>query len=241
VIVRHPATWVDLGRRDYLSALALQERLRELRLADEIPDTLVLVEHSPCVTVGRSGTPSHILASATELAEAGIDLHLSDRGGDVTYHGPGQLVCYPVVDLRDYGRDLHAHVRRLEALMIETAAAFDVLAWRRSGLPGVWTRPGKLGAVGVAVNGWVTTHGTALNVSVDLWPYSLIVPCGLSGIAVTSMAQVLGYAPGLGDVREAARNAFEKVFARSLRACETSSPLTQALEELDCLECVLPG
>jgi len=212
----HAGLWVDLGRQDYVSTFRLQEELLGLRQQEEIPDTFLLVEHLPCVTIGRSGTSAHILAGEDALREAGITLHVSNRGGDVTYHGPGQLVCYPIVDLADYGRDVHAHARRLEAVMMRTAASFGVPSWRRSGFPGVWTAQGKIGAIGVAVRRWVTMHGAALNVCPDLRPFSLIMPCGVSGMSVTSLAEIRGQAMDLTLARAAMRDACEKVFRCSL-------------------------
>ena len=188
---------MDLGRTEYAAAFRLQEELRQLREGGEIPDTFVALEHEPCVTIGRGGTSAHVLVDQDVLAAKGIAVHVSDRGGDVTYHGPGQLVCYAIVNLADYDRDLHAHVRRLEAVMMQTASAFGIVSWRRSGFPGVWTARGKLGALGVAVRRWVTTHGVALNVCPDMEPFSLIIPCGLAGVPVTSLSKILGRSPDL--------------------------------------------
>lgn len=215
---RRTSVWVDLGPEDYVSAARLQERLLRLRRDGEIPDTFIALEHRPCVTIGRGGTWEHVLATADVLERHGITVHESDRGGDVTYHGPGQLVCYAIVDLKDYGSDLHAHVRRLEAVMMDTAASFGVVGWRRVGYPGVWTTSGKIGAVGVAVHEWVTKHGIALNVDPDLAHYSLITPCGLPGIKVTSFAAILGRPPHPSDVRRAMRRACERVFSCRLES-----------------------
>ena len=204
--------WVDLDREEYVSTFRLQEELLGLRQEGEIPDTFLLVEHLPCVTIGRGGTTAHILADEHALVQAGIRVHISNRGGDVTYHGPGQLVCYPIVDLGGYGRDVHAHARRLEAVMMQTAASFGIASWRLPGFPGVWTAKGKIGAIGVAVRRWVTMHGAALNVCPDLQAFSLIVPCGLSGMAVTSLAEIQGHAVDLTLARVAMRAACEEVF-----------------------------
>jgi lipoate-protein ligase B len=168
------------------------------------------------VTIGRGGTATHILASEDTLNKAGITVHVSDRGGDVTYHGPGQLVCYPIVDLAGYDRDVHAHARRLEAVIMQSAASFGVASWRKPGFPGVWTTRGKIGAIGAAVRRWVTTHGAALNVCPDMRAFSLIVPCGLSGMAVTSLAEIKGHAVDLTLARGAMRDACERVFHCSL-------------------------
>lgn len=208
--------WVDLGREGYLSTLRLQEELRALRQDGAIPDTFLVVEHPPCLTIGRGGSAANILAGEDVLARAGIAVYVADRGGDVTYHGPGQLVCYPIVDLTGYGRDLHAHARRLEGVMMEAAASFGVASWRTPGSPGVWTARGKVGAIGVAVRRWVTTHGAALNACPDMKAFSLIVPCGLRGMTVTSLAEIKGHAVDLALVRAAMRASCEEVFGLPL-------------------------
>jgi len=131
--LRHSARWVDLGREGYLETLALQRELLRRRQEGEIPDTFLVVEHPPCLTIGQGGAADNVLVGEAALGTLGVSVHRCDRGGDVTYHGPGQLVCYPIVDLAGYGCDVHAHVRRLEAMMIEAAAAFGVPTWRRTG------------------------------------------------------------------------------------------------------------
>jgi lipoyl(octanoyl) transferase len=223
--MRRSGVWVELGLQEYASAARLQERLRGLRENGEIPDTFIALEHSPCVTVGRAGTAEHILVSRETLQAHGVVVHESDRGGDVTYHGPGQLVCYAIVDLNDYERDLHAHVRRLEAVMIRVGARFDVPCWRRAGYPGVWTASGKIGSVGVTVRRWVTKHGLAFNVSPDLTPFTFIVPCGLHKSRVASLEGILGRTPHLPEVREAMKGICEIVFCRRLTDGSISSLL----------------
>lgn len=210
--------WVDLGVDGYLATFRLQEEVNELCQRGEVPATVMVVEHRPCLTLGRASSPAHVLADEETLARAGVEVHASDRGGDVTYHGPGQLVCYPILNLRDYGCDAHAHARRLEEIMIRTAAAFGVDAWRRAGCPGAWTTKGKLGSVGIGLRRWVTMHGAALNVCPDLAAFSLIVPCGLQNVAVTSLEQVLGRPLDMAQARMALQRSCAEVFGLSLVA-----------------------
>jgi lipoyl(octanoyl) transferase len=207
-----PAAWLDLGVEAYPRAFELQMRLHALRLAAEIPDTAVLVEHPPCITVGRAAHREHVLASPEELQAAGVAVYPTDRGGDVTYHGPGQLVLYPIVDLAGYGRDLHAYARRLEQVLIDAVASFGVPATRKKEYPGVWTVQGKIGAIGLKVKRWVTLHGVSLNVSPDMAHFGLIVPCGIRDHGVTSLAQELGRRVETAEVKPVLREAFARVF-----------------------------
>ena len=209
--------WVDLGTEEYLAVRHLQRRLSDQRRLGITPDVVLVVEHPPCVTIGRAGRAEHVLVGEETLIAAGIDLHQTDRGGDVTYHGPGQLVCYPIVDLGGYARDVHAHVRRLEEVMIRTSAAFGVSAHREAAYPGVWTARGKIGAVGIGVRRWVTTHGASLNVCPCLDHYELIVPCGIRRRRVTSLAEMRGRPVGMAAVRRQMRRAFAGVFETALR------------------------
>jgi lipoyl(octanoyl) transferase len=183
-----------LGRMPYEGALALQRELVEERRAERIGDTLLLVEHPHVLTLGvrGDGGQSHILASPDVLASRGIEVCETGRGGDVTYHGPGQIVGYPILDLKPDRCDVHRYLRDLEEVLIRTAADFDVEAGRVAGLTGVWVGREKLAAVGVRISRWVTSHGFALNVSTDLEYFDLIVPCGLEGRGVTSLARLLG-------------------------------------------------
>jgi len=208
--------WVDLGVDGYLATFCLQEEVNELCQRGDVPATVIVVEHRPCLTLGRASSLAHILADEETLVRAGVEVHVSDRGGDVTYHGPGQLVCYPILNLRDYGCDAHAHARRLEEIMIGTAAVFGVDAWRRAGCPGAWTTRGKLGSVGIGLRRWVTMHGAALNVCPDLSAFSLIVPCGLQNVAVTSLEQVLGRPVDMAQARAALKRSCAEVFGLSL-------------------------
>lgn len=200
----------------YAESLELQARLVEERKAGAIPDQLLLLEHPPVVTLGVRARQdrSHVLADRATLERAGIELFEAGRGGDVTYHGPGQLVGYPILDLRPDRCDVHRYVRDLETVMIETAAAFGIQAARVAGLTGAWVGTEKLAAIGVRVSRWVTSHGFALNVGTDLSHFDLIVPCGIADRGVTSMARLLGRTVPLPEVQDAVVTAFEKVFER---------------------------
>lgn len=179
----------DWGRTRYGAALERQLDLVTRRNAGEAPDTLVFTEHDPVYTTGvRKDALTHLLWNEAELARRGIEVHATGRGGDITYHGPGQIVGYPIVNLSTR-RDLHAYLRLLEQVMIDTVAAFGLAAGRREGKTGIWLGPRKIAAIGVAVKKWTTFHGFALNVNTDLTPFTGIVPCGITAAegTVTSM------------------------------------------------------
>jgi lipoyl(octanoyl) transferase len=195
----------DLGWMEYGAAFELQRGLVEKRQRGLIPDQLLIVEHPHVITLGRNGRPEHLLASEEVLRRAGISFHHTDRGGDITYHGPGQVVGYPIVDLREWKRDVTAYVRAIEQVLIDTLAGFGIKAGRVAGSAGVWVGPRKVAAIGVHISRWVTSHGFALNVATDLSYFQYIVPCGLSK-PVTSMEE-LGCRAGRQDVvRMLARN-----------------------------------
>jgi lipoyl(octanoyl) transferase len=179
---------VSLGRVPYGEALALQRDLARRVAAGAAPDTLLLCEHPPVVTLGRASRPEHLLLSGDELARRGVEVVEIERGGDVTYHGPGQLVGYPILDLRRHGRDLHRYLRALEEVLIRAAAAFGVEAGRVPGKTGVWVGDRKLASIGIHVSRWVSWHGFALNVTEESLPgFDLIVPCGLAGVRMTAL------------------------------------------------------
>ncbi len=191
-----------LGVVPYEPMLALQrQRHAEVR-AGECSDTLFLLQHEAVITFGRNRGAEHLLATPDRLAAQGVALCACERGGDVTYHGPGQLVGYPVIALQEGDRDIQRYVATLEEIMIRTAADFDVQAERSEGLRGVWHPRGKLGAVGVRVSNWVTLHGFAFNLNPRLDHFELIVPCGIEGRAVTSLGRILGRVPALIDVED---------------------------------------
>ena len=200
----------DLGLLGWAQAFEIQQKLVACRKAGEIPDQLLIVEHPHVVTVGRNGREENLLASPEVLLRTGIELHRADRGGDVTYHGPGQIVGYPILDLRDWKRDVGAYVRAIEQVLIDTLADFAIPAVREPGMTGVWAQGAKITAIGVHLSRWVTSHGFALNVTTDLQYFSYIVPCGLSK-PVTSMQQLGIDAPRL-DVIDGIRAHFEKIF-----------------------------
>jgi lipoyl(octanoyl) transferase len=196
-----------LGLLSYKEAWALQNRLADARRAGIAPDTLILLQHPHTYTIGRSGTRDHVFLTETELAARGITCLDVDRGGDVTYHGPGQLVGYPILDLGPQP-DVGWYLRSLEACLIDVLADFDIEAGRMPGYTGVWIADRKIAAIGVKVSQGVTTHGFALNVSTDLSLFSHILPCGIPDKGVTSMAVELDRAPSMEAVEEAVLGRF---------------------------------
>jgi lipoyl(octanoyl) transferase len=200
----------ELGRIGYGPALELQQELIAARKAGTAPDHLLLLEHPHVITLGRNGHEENLLASAEIMERAGISFFPTDRGGDVTYHGPGQLVAYPIMDLREWKRDVGAFVRGVEQTMIDTLADYGIEAGRIPKLTGVWVGDRKIGAIGVHISRWVTSHGLAMNVSTDLSYFQYIVPCGLTK-PVTSMAQ-LGVRATLEEVSRTLAAHFGRVF-----------------------------
>jgi lipoyl(octanoyl) transferase len=183
----------DLGRREYAEVLELQRTLCRRRIAGEITeDLLLLVEHEPVVTLGRGTRAQSLLLPPEELERRGVGMYEVERGGDVTYHGPGQLVGYPIFDLRAHREDLHWYLRRLEYALIRGLDALGIAAGPNPGLTGVWTRGRKIASIGIHVKQWVTFHGFALNVNTELSYFDLIVPCGIRDVVMTSVARELG-------------------------------------------------
>ena len=204
-----------LGRISYEEGLELQSELIALRRDGSIPDQLLLLEHPHVITLGTSSQDDHVLLSETEREEKGIQLFEVGRGGDATYHGPGQLVGYPILSLAPDRKDLHRYLRDLEEVLLLTLRAFEIPARREEGLTGVWAPAGKLAAIGVRVSsGWITSHGFALNVDPDLTFFSSIVPCGIEDRPVASMASVLGRSISTKEVVPTLLESFEKVFSR---------------------------
>ena len=187
-----PLHITDLGCRDFPAVRELQRRLLEDVRRGARPEALLLCSHPPVVTAGRSTTPEELAAARVALAAAGISLYDCERGGRLTFHGPGQIVAYPILALRGPERDLHAYLRRLEAAILATLAEYGVAGARHPGQAGVWAETGKVASLGVAVRGWVTWHGLALNLGGDLSAFGLIAPCGIPGQPVTSMTEVTG-------------------------------------------------
>ena len=207
-----------LGLVDYDPAVALQRELVEDRRAGRIGDTLLLLEHPPVITLGvrTRGRSSNIVASAQQLEQAGVTVHESGRGGDVTYHGPGQLVGYPIFDLKPDRCDVHRYVRDLEAALIAAVLEFGIQACRLEGLTGVWAGPTgreqKLAAIGIRISRWITSHGFALNVSANLSHFDLIVPCGIADRTVTSIERLVDRPVAMQAAADAVVRGFEQVF-----------------------------
>ena len=200
----------DCGRLAYGQAFALQRELVEQRKRGEIPDQLLFVEHPHVITLGRNGHQENLLASEHVLRRAGITFEETDRGGDITYHGPGQIVGYPIFDLRDWKRDVTAYVRAIEQAIIDTLLGFGIESCREPGATGVWTDHGKICAIGIHISRWVTSHGFALNHTTDLSYFQYIVPCGLSK-PVTSI-EALGYTMDRAAIQSALVNELSKQF-----------------------------
>jgi len=212
---------LDLGLRDYAEALSFQRDLAAARLAGRIAqDVLVLVEHPPVITLGRSSKAAHLLASPEALAARGVALHEVERGGDVTFHGPGQLVGYPIVDLTGHKQDLHWYLRQVEEVLIQAVGTLGLHADRNPGKTGVWTGGRKLASIGVHARQWVTWHGFALNVTTDLSYFDLMVPCGIADVTMTSVAAELASADPdalAASTRSAVIDAFSTQFSRTPR------------------------
>ena len=204
-----------LGRVPYADALALQKQLVEERREGRVGDMLLLVEHPHVLTLGvrGDGGRSHILATPDLLESRGVDVHETGRGGDITYHGPGQIVGYPIIDLKPDRCDVHRYVRDLEEVIIRVAADYGLTGERVAGLTGVWVGGEKVAAIGVRIARWITSHGFALNVTTDLDYFNLIVPCGIADRGVTSLSKLLGRAVDRREVEDRLVQRFSEVFA----------------------------
>ena len=207
-----------LGRLDYAAALVAQKETERAVLSGDAPDTLLLVEHPHTYTIGRRGQSQDILASRELLEARGVTVFETNRGGKITYHGPGQLVGYPIVNLNPDRRDAHRYVRDLEEVLLRALADFGVRAFRIEGLTGVHTEQGKIAAIGVHIARWVTTHGFALNVTTDLSYFDFIIAC--EGEPVTSLERLLGRVPALDEVAARVVARFQEVFSRRLPQTE---------------------
>ncbi|MGI9626674.1 MAG: lipoyl(octanoyl) transferase LipB, partial [Longimicrobiales bacterium] len=203
----------DLGQVRYEAGLDLQAGLVRDRRAEAVSDVLLLLEHPHVITSGSGGDEGHILASDAELSRRGIEVISAGRGGDVTYHGPGQLVGYAILDLKPDRQDLHRHLRALEGVLISALDDFGIKAEREPSLTGVWVGGSKVGAIGIRVSsGWISSHGFALNVTTDLSYFDTIVPCGIQDRSVTSLAQLLTAQPSMAEVKTAVTRAFVSEF-----------------------------
>jgi lipoyl(octanoyl) transferase len=226
--VSRPLEVRRLGVVPYDEALAMQRALVEDRRAGRIPDLLLLLQHPPVITLGVKGDGgrANVLATAARLSELGIGVHETGRGGDVTYHGPGQIVGYPILDLRPDRCDVHRYVRDVEEVMIRVCADYGLHAGRIPGLTGAWLGAEKIGAIGVRISRWITSHGFAFNVSTRLDHFQLIVPCGITDRGVTSLDKATGGAVPIPDVEDRLVGHFAAVFARTPvgSAAESGAP-----------------
>ncbi len=207
---------LNLGLEPYAQAWDLQHRLVQARLRGAVGDVVVLLEHEPVITLGRSADASHVVVSAETLDALGISVHRVERGGDVTYHGPGQLVGYPILRLEDHRMGVAAYMHALEQVLINALADFDCRAFRREGIIGVWTDGGKIAALGARIEGGITYHGFALNVDPLMEHYSLIIPCGLMGERITSLRQVVSRPIPMTQVRQSVIAHMGQVFSQSM-------------------------
>ncbi len=226
--MRGPLEIRDLGRVPYGEALELQRALADDRINGRIPDTLLLLEHPPVITLGRGTRESSLPIDPEALRLRGVEVFEIERGGDVTYHGPGQLVGYPIIDLQQHKPDLHWYLRRLEQVLIDALAGLGIAAERRDKYTGVWTSGRKIASIGIHVRQWVTWHGFALNVTTDLSPFSLIVPCGIPDVEMTSVARETDarvVAEADGDLASRTRAAVVRAFERSF---EYATPAARA-------------
>ncbi len=208
----------DLGLWEYRASLELQRQIVQKRKNNEVPDCLLFIDYPHTITLGRGGKAEHLLAVASELESKSVSYHETDRGGDITYHGPGQMIAYPILDLKSLRRDINWYLRSLEECIIETLVDFGIQSERVPGATGVWVGNEKIAAMGVRTSQWVTSHGVALNVNPDLDYFDLIVPCGLRSRGVTSLAVLLGSrAPALQEVKSRFILHFGRIFGRSTR------------------------
>ena len=176
-----------LGVTEYKKALDLQLKLLERRIKNEINDSLLILEHPPTITIGRNGKRSNLLISDSYLKEQNIEFFEINRGGDITFHGPGQIVCYPIIDLSNHTKDVHKYLRDLEGIIIDTLSEYDIVGRRVEGLTGVWVKRSKIASIGVGIKRWVTYHGLAITVNTDLNFFDLIIPCGINEVQMTSV------------------------------------------------------
>ncbi len=209
--------------------MKLQEKLVEMRQREEIPDQLLLLEHPPVITLGRGGDARNLLAPSTVLESQGVRFYETTRGGDITYHGPGQIVGYPIVHLGEGHRDVRKYVTRLEEVLIRTVAEYGITATRIDGKRGIWVGTNKIAAIGVRIARWVTSHGWALNVSPNLDHFGLITPCGIQGMGVTSIERETGRSVPIAEVREVLSRIFAEIFERELVRREESIRLVKIL------------
>jgi lipoate-protein ligase B len=227
---------VDIGITEYSFAWELQKYLHDKRVSQDIPDTLLFTEHYNTYTIGKSGGDDHLLASTDELREGNVSVFKTDRGGDITYHGPGQIVCYPIIDLKNYYLDVHRYLRDLEEVVIRTLAHYEIVGHREPEYTGVWVGDEKICAIGVKVSRWITMHGFAFNVNTDLSYFGRIIPCGIFHKGVTSLSATIGGTEKSVDISEVKRVIAEK-FAEVFQT-ETESASFEEFAEQFHLEMV---
>ena len=214
---KHSCHWLDLGLMSYSPAFAIQELILQARLDGKLGTTIILQENHPIFTIGRSGSRDNILATGESLRQRGIEVLEVNRGGDVTYHGPGQLIVSPLLYLGDLGLNANQYLHRLEDVLIELLAGYDIQTGKKEGYPGVWFKDAKIAAVGIAVKHGYTFHGFSLNVNPDLDCFNLINPCGVSRMPVTSIQQVLGKSPPMAQIKTRLKLVMEECFALEVR------------------------
>ena len=218
---------VNIGRTRYGEAWAFQQKLWDSRHAGATGDVLLFTEHEHVYTIGKGGNENHLLASGNELREKGVDFFEIDRGGDITYHGPGQIVGYPILDLNNYFLDLHKYLRCLEEVIILALGTFGIEGTREEGYTGVWVKGEKIAAIGVKVSRWITMHGFALNVNTDLSKFDRIIPCGIFHKGVTSMNSLLGRPISLEDVHARLGESFGTVFGCRMQTLDLKDLMNQ--------------
>ncbi|HUO84690.1 MAG TPA: lipoyl(octanoyl) transferase LipB [Thermoanaerobaculia bacterium] len=219
----------ELHRVTYENGMIMQEFLVAARQRDEIADQLLLLEHPPVITLGRGGRIQHLLATDDRLRDSGVRFYETTRGGDITYHGPGQLVGYPILHLGEGNRDVRKLVWRIEEVLIRTAAELGIVAQRVEGRRGIWVGDQKLAAIGVRIARWVTSHGFALNLTTDLRAFDLITPCGLEGTGVTSIRELTGYPVTRGEITPLLTRHFAEVFEREVEPRDDVFPIVKVL------------
>ncbi|MEW6062432.1 MAG: lipoyl(octanoyl) transferase LipB [Bacteroidota bacterium] len=203
---------VNIGRTRYADAWELQKQIFSARLQQRISDVLVFTEHDHVYTLGKSADDNHLLAKDEELSKKGVDVFWIDRGGDITYHGPGQIVGYPIIDLNDHYHDIHRYLRDIEEALIRALQEYGISAGREPEYTGVWVKDEKIAAIGVKVSKWITMHGFALNVNTDLSFFDRIIPCGIFHKGVTSLQQILGREIALEEVQQYVIHHFQQLF-----------------------------
>ncbi len=233
-IQMNPLLIVDLGLISYTDAYAVQQRIVAARKADSLADVLLLCEHPHVITLGRNGKRENLLASDHVLRQKNVEFHVTNRGGDITYHGPGQIMGYPILDLSRIKQDVHWYVRTLEEVMIRATADFNISAYRISGKTGIWVQAApteeKLAAIGVHISRWVTSHGFAYNVSTDLRYFDLIIPCGINDRKATSLEKLLSRAVALSEVKPRLIHHFADLFGFEAKPVSRND-LTAMLEK----------